>query len=188
MVGCRFLGMGTITDPEQASTVAASVCDALRSLADAEFSKFDEPALLAFAPTLERITRLTFAAQLQLTGEIDTRRIAASHGYPNTSALLRDTLNISATTPPPGSPPPAPSSRRTLDVRRVHPTGAAPTRRRPHRRHHRHRTGPDHRADHDRPSRPRSTPTPANWCRTCSSNTANSPNPTRSRCSPGWSP
>jgi hypothetical protein len=65
-------------------------------LADAEFSKFDQPALLAFAPTLERITRLTFAAQLQLTGEIDTRRIAASHGYPNTPALLRDTLNISA--------------------------------------------------------------------------------------------
>ena len=88
--------MGTITDPEQASTVADSVCDALRSLADAEFSKFDEPALLAFGPILERITRLTFAAQLQLTGEIDTRRIAASHGYPNTSALLRDTLNISA--------------------------------------------------------------------------------------------
>ena len=88
--------MSTITDPEQASTVATSVCDALRSLADAEFSKFDQPALLAFAPTLERITRLTFAAQLQLTGEIDTRRIAASHGYPNTPALLRDTLNISA--------------------------------------------------------------------------------------------
>ena len=57
--------MGTITDPEQASTVATSVCDALRSLADAEFSKFDQPALLAFAPTLERITRLTFAAQLR---------------------------------------------------------------------------------------------------------------------------
>src|SRR6476659_6273813 len=88
--------MGTITDPEQASTVAASVCDALRTLAETEFATFDEPALLAFAATLERITRLTFAAQLQLTAEIDTRRIAAGHGYPNTTALLRGTLNISA--------------------------------------------------------------------------------------------
>ena len=88
--------MGTITDPEQATTVAASVCDALRTLADTEFGKFDDLALLAFGPILERITRLTFAAQLQLTGEIDTRRIAAAHGYPSTAALLRGTLQISA--------------------------------------------------------------------------------------------
>jgi hypothetical protein len=88
--------MGTITDPEQATAVASSVCHALRTLADAEFGKFDELALLEFAPILERVTRLTFAAQLQLTAEIDTRRIAASHGYPNTTALLRSTLNISA--------------------------------------------------------------------------------------------
>jgi hypothetical protein len=76
--------------------VAASVCDALRTLADTEFGTFDEPALLAFAPTLERVTRLTYAAQLQLTGEIDTRRLARSHGYPDTAALLRNTLTISA--------------------------------------------------------------------------------------------
>jgi hypothetical protein len=88
--------MGTITDPEQASTVAASVCDALTVLAAAEFGKFDDAALLGFAPALERITRLTFMAQLQLTGEIDTRRVAASHGCPNTATLLRNTLNISA--------------------------------------------------------------------------------------------
>jgi len=88
--------MGTITDPEQATTVAGSVCDALRTLADTEFGTFDEAALLAFAPLLERVTRLTFAAQLHLTGEIDTRRIATAHGYPNTAALLRGTLQISA--------------------------------------------------------------------------------------------
>ena len=87
--------MGTITDPEQATAVATSVCDALTMLAGTEFSKFDDLALLEFAPTLEHITRLTFAAQLQLTGEIDTRRIARAHGYPNTTALLRNTLNIS---------------------------------------------------------------------------------------------
>ena len=88
--------MGTITDPEQASTVVDSVCDALRALADAEFGKFDELALLDIAPALERITRLTHAAQIQLTGEIDTRRVASTHGCPNTAALLRNTLQISA--------------------------------------------------------------------------------------------
>src|SRR6478609_7923101 len=88
--------MGTITDPEQASTVAGSVSDALRVLAHAEFAKFGDLALLEFGPVLERITRLTYAAQLRLTGEIDTRRIAGAHGYPSTAALLRSTLNISA--------------------------------------------------------------------------------------------
>src|SRR6478735_6020989 len=87
--------MGTITDPEQATAVAGSVCDALRSLADAEYGKFDDLALLEFGPILERITRLTFAAQLRLTGEIDTRRLAAGHSYPGTAALLRGTLQIS---------------------------------------------------------------------------------------------
>jgi hypothetical protein len=88
--------MGTITDPEQATTVAASVCEALTTLAAAEFNKFDDLALLQFAPTLERVTRLTFAAQLQLTAEIDTRRLAVTHGYPNTATLLRNILQISA--------------------------------------------------------------------------------------------
>src|SRR5690349_12777668 len=87
--------MSTITDPEQAGTVANSICDALRCLADAEFNKFDDLALLGFGPVLERITRLTFAAQLHLTGEIDTRRLAGAHGYPSTAALLRGTLQIS---------------------------------------------------------------------------------------------
>jgi hypothetical protein len=87
--------MGTITDPEQASTVASTVCDALHALAGTEFAKVDDLALLAFGPVLERITRLTYAAQLRLTGEIDTRRIAGAHGYPSTAALLRGTLQIS---------------------------------------------------------------------------------------------
>jgi hypothetical protein len=88
--------MGTITDPEQATTVATSVCDALTSLADAEFGKFDDLALLALAPWVERVTRLTFMAQVQLAGEIDARRLAGAHGCPNTAALLRNTLQISA--------------------------------------------------------------------------------------------
>ena len=88
--------MGTITDPEQATAVAASVCDALTPLADAEFAKFDDLALLALAPSLERVTRLTFMAQVRLTGEIDGRRLAGAHGCPNTATLLRNTLQISA--------------------------------------------------------------------------------------------
>ena len=53
-------------------------------------------ALLEFAPILERITRLTYTAQIHLTGEIDTRRLASTHGCPNTATLLRNTLQISA--------------------------------------------------------------------------------------------
>ncbi len=86
--------MGTITDPEQANTLATSIGDALRTLADTEYRGFDEPTLLGFAATLERLGRLTFAAQIHLTGEIDTRRLAGTRGYPGTAALLRDTLTI----------------------------------------------------------------------------------------------
>src|SRR6476660_3345417 len=103
--------MGTITDPERASTVADSISDALHTLADTEFAKFDDLALLAFGPILERITRLTHTAQLHLTGEIDTRRIAGAHGYPSTAALLRGTLQISGHDATTGATPPARSRR-----------------------------------------------------------------------------
>ena len=113
VVRCRFLGMGTITDPEQATTVAASVCDALtrpgrrRIRASSTTSRCWNSR-----PPWNASPGSPSPRRLQLTGEIDTRRIAAAHGYPNTAALLRNTLqHLRATTPPPGSPPPAPSSR-----------------------------------------------------------------------------
>ena len=53
------------------------------------------PNLLHFAPILERVARLTFAAQVAVAGEIDIRRIAKAHGCTSTAALLRQTLQIS---------------------------------------------------------------------------------------------
>ena len=95
--------MGTITDRGQASTLAGSICAALDSVRDAEFTRFSDTELLQFAPILERVARLTFAAQVQLAGEIDTRRIAAAHGcHLHRRVAPADPADLRRTTPPPG--------------------------------------------------------------------------------------
>jgi len=93
---CSVLCMGVITDLEQATMVAGSVCDGLDALRDCEFWEISELDLLSLARTLERMGRLVYAAQVHLAGELDTRRVADRFGCTSTLALLRETLCISA--------------------------------------------------------------------------------------------
>ena len=95
MVGCSVLSMGPISDVEHATAVAGSVCAGLDALRDSDFWKIGDKDLLSLATTLERVGRLVYAAQVHLTGELDTRRVCERHAASSTAALLRQTLCIS---------------------------------------------------------------------------------------------
>ena len=95
MVGCSVPGMELITDLGRATEVAGSVCDGLDALRGSHFWKIAEEDLLTLAGTLERVGRLVYAAQVHLTGELDTRRVCERHAASSTAALLRQTLCIS---------------------------------------------------------------------------------------------
>ena len=88
--------MGTITDPDAADAVVQVARVALTGLRETEFWKIPNPDLLVLAKQLEHLGRLACTAQIHLAGEIDTRKIAESHGCTSTAALLRQTLTISA--------------------------------------------------------------------------------------------
>ena len=88
--------MGEVTDPDPATAAVGVACAALDAVRDTEFWKIPDPDLLVLAQGLERVSRLVYAAQVHLTGEIDTRGIADKHGCTSTGALLRQALTISA--------------------------------------------------------------------------------------------
>ena len=85
--------MELISDIEHATAVAGSVCAGVEALRGAEFWKIGDKELLTLAETLERVGRLVYAAQVHLTGELDTRNVAQGA---STMVLLRDRLRISA--------------------------------------------------------------------------------------------
>ena len=88
--------MGGIADLAKATEVVGSVCADLDALRDCEFWKIPDDGLLSLAQLMERVGRLVYAAQVQLTGQIDTRGVAERFGCTSTGALLRQSLNISA--------------------------------------------------------------------------------------------
>ena len=51
---------------------------------------------MGLARSIENLARLGYAAQVRIAGEIDTRHTAANFGAASTTALLRETLTISA--------------------------------------------------------------------------------------------
>ena len=83
---------GVLTAAEAHSDTAS---DAVRAVINTEYLKFPEAELLSFAQTFETHARLVFTAQVRIAGEIDTRKMAATHGASSTAALLRETLTIS---------------------------------------------------------------------------------------------
>ncbi|HYN74210.1 MAG TPA: hypothetical protein VES60_17065 [Nakamurella sp.] len=87
--------MGPISDIEHATAVAGSVCAGLDALRGSAFWKIDEDDLLTLAGVLERVGRLVYAAQVHLTGELDTRRVCERHAASSTAGLLQQTLCIS---------------------------------------------------------------------------------------------
>ena len=72
----NVLFMELISDIGHATAVAGSVCAELQALRCTEFWKIGDKDLLTLAETLERVGRLVFAAQVHLTGELDSRGVA----------------------------------------------------------------------------------------------------------------
>ena len=85
--------MEPISDIEHATAVAGSVSAGVEALRRSAFWKIGDKELLTLAETLERVGRLVYAAQVHLTGELDTRNVAQGA---STMVLLRDRLRISA--------------------------------------------------------------------------------------------
>ena len=85
--------MELISDIEHATAVAGSVSTGVEALRRTAFWKIGDKELLTLAETLERVGRLVYAAQVHLTGELDTRNVAQGA---STMVLLRDRLRISA--------------------------------------------------------------------------------------------
>jgi hypothetical protein len=87
------MAISEVLKAAEADADAAS--DAVRAVIGANYLPFTEAELLSFAATFETHARLVFTAQVRIAGEIDTRKMAATHGASCTAALLRETLTIS---------------------------------------------------------------------------------------------
>src|SRR6478609_1858579 len=88
------MGTGTVLDSAQADVEVA--CAALKRLQTLDYWQIPELDLLAFASLVEGVARLTYAAQVRVAGEVDTRNTAALFGSSAPASLLRETLTISA--------------------------------------------------------------------------------------------
>ncbi|HEY7815476.1 MAG TPA: DUF222 domain-containing protein, partial [Nakamurella sp.] len=85
----------TVTCRAEADRVAEQVAAGLTQLLDGEYWKFPGDDLLLAARTIEQLSRLHYAVQVAVAGEIDLAKLAQTHGQPSTPALLRHALNIS---------------------------------------------------------------------------------------------
>lgn len=83
------------TDRDQAVALVESAVSAVRSLRDGHFWKLQPEAILAVGQQMETLSRVIYAAQVHLAGELDTRGIAKPRGCFSTAALLRQAFNIS---------------------------------------------------------------------------------------------
>ncbi len=66
------------------------------ALVGAPWWQVPDADLLGLARDVEHLSRLLSTVQVRLAGEVDTRRLASSHGAASTGALLRSVLVISA--------------------------------------------------------------------------------------------
>ncbi|MGS0687608.1 DUF222 domain-containing protein [Nakamurella sp. GG22] len=87
--------MSEVSVLDAAVAVVGDARQALTELRDTEFWKVPDTDLLLLARDLEALGRLVFTAQVHLAGEVDTRRLAGTHGAASTAALLRNTLGVS---------------------------------------------------------------------------------------------
>jgi len=85
-----------IADLGEARAVADTARSLLTELRGTAFWKLPDLDLLALARELEGLRRLSWAAQIHLAGELDTRGVAEKFGATSTAGLLRQTLVISA--------------------------------------------------------------------------------------------
>ena len=83
-----------VTSPGDVQHVAEQVAAGLDQLLHAEYWKLPAADLLTAARTVEHLSRLTYAVQVAVAGEIDLAHLAQTHGQPSTAALLRHALTI----------------------------------------------------------------------------------------------
>ena len=88
--------MDVITDLDAAVAVVGEACAAVDRVRAAELWRLSGRELLDLSVAVERLSRLVFATQVSVAGELDTQNAAADHGCVSTAALLRQTLAISA--------------------------------------------------------------------------------------------
>ena len=88
--------MDVITDLDAAVAVVGDTCAAVDGVRAAELWRLSSRDLLDLSVAVERLSRLVFATQVSLAGELDSQNAAADHGCVSTAALLRQTLAISA--------------------------------------------------------------------------------------------
>src|SRR3954466_13520906 len=86
--------MADVLEAAEAESAAARV--AIGALIKTEFLRFSDLDLLSLATSIERTARLVFTAQVRIAGAIDNRKMADTHGASSASALLQQTLQISA--------------------------------------------------------------------------------------------
>lgn len=72
------------------------VLSAVEDIRDVAWWKLLPDDVLTAGRKLEQLSRLVYAAQIHLAGELDDRDMAASRSCPSTATLLRQTFNISA--------------------------------------------------------------------------------------------
>ena len=89
--------MTTTASPllDPALAVVGETVAAVAGFQHIEFWKLPADDLLALGRDLEHLSRLVYAAQVHLVGEIDTAGLAAARSCPSTAALLRQAFNIS---------------------------------------------------------------------------------------------
>ena len=87
--------MDPITELEAANAALDGACAAVKALRDNEFWRITDGKVLDLAGGVERLGRLLFGLQVELAGEIETRKIATEYGAPSTAVLLRQKLLIS---------------------------------------------------------------------------------------------
>ena len=88
--------MDVTTDLDAAVAAVGDACVAVDGVRAAELWRLSGRDLLDLSIAVERLSRLVFATQVSLAGELDTQKAAADHGCASTAALLRQTLAISA--------------------------------------------------------------------------------------------
>ena len=97
VVVSSVLGVGGngFVDIDQAKNVVRSAMDAVRELIDGAYWKVGADDLLELAREYETLSRMTWAANVHLTGELDSQGVAATRSVSSTQRLLVQTLSIS---------------------------------------------------------------------------------------------
>lgn len=98
MVGysVSFMSSSGFANNDQARGLVCAAMCAAAEMRDGAFWKMLPAELLAFGRRLETLSRVIYATQVHLAGEIDARDMASARSCSSTHSLLRQAFNISS--------------------------------------------------------------------------------------------